>query len=88
MCLLGVGRYEEAAVVEAEAARLFPQYPVPHLVRGTSLALAGREAEARDAFQPLREMGGVDACRTFFRTAALKAKLDAALAIIGHPAGS
>ncbi|MFN7399389.1 MAG: TIR domain-containing protein [Sandaracinobacter sp.] len=83
-CLLGLDRYEEAAVVQEEAMRLLPNYPVPHMVRGTSLALAGRTAEAREALSVLQRMGGVDACRSFFRTPALQAKLNQALELLGE----
>jgi TolB-like protein/Tfp pilus assembly protein PilF len=83
-CLLGLDRFEEAAVVQEEAMRLLPNYPVPHMVRGTSLALAGRTAEARGALSVLQRMGGVDACRSFFRTPALQAKLNQALELLGE----
>jgi TolB-like protein/Tfp pilus assembly protein PilF len=84
-CLLGLGRHDEAAVVQEEAIRLLPNYPVPHMVRGTSFALSGRLVDARDAFRALGPMGGAQACRSFFRATALQAKLDDALALLGDP---
>ena len=81
-CLLGLDRHAEAAVVQEEAMRLLPNYPVPHLVRGTSRALAGRSAEARDAFAALAPMGGVEGSRSFFRAPALQARLDRALGLL------
>lgn len=82
-CLLGLDRHDEAAVVQEETMRLLPNYPVPHMVRGTSLALAGRHDEARAAFGALAPMGGVEGCRSFFRAPGLQAKLDAALSALG-----
>ncbi len=85
VCLLALDRHAEAAVVSEETTRLLPNYPVPHLVRGTTFALAGRHDEARAALELLKPMGGVEGCRNFFRAPALQAKLDAALARLEEP---
>lgn len=86
ICLFGLERLDEATVVAGEALRLLPNYPVPHLVLGASLALGGRAEEARRVFAGLDDFGGFAVSRRFLHQPSLQPRLDAVFAPLTEPA--
>lgn len=85
-CLFGLGRDAEAVVVGGEALPLLPNYPLPYVVLGGSLAMTKAHDEARRVLAGLDALGGLAAGRQFLRDPAIQARFDAAIMPLGAPA--
>ncbi|GGE02673.1 hypothetical protein GCM10011529_06440 [Polymorphobacter glacialis] len=81
-CLFFLGRFDEAAIVQAEAIRVRPGYVPAHAVRVASLARAGRRDEALTAWAEFQALGGPEMGLWFFRSADQRKQLRAAFALL------
>jgi tetratricopeptide (TPR) repeat protein len=80
--LFFLGRHAEAATVNGEALALVPDFPGGLALYTASLALAGREADARIAWARLQQRGGLEQGLQLVPAEAQRARIRAALAPI------
>lgn len=76
-------RYDEAAVVNGEALAMVPDFPGGLALYTASLAMAGRDAEARVAYRRLEARGGLEQGLRHVPVEAQRARIRAALERIG-----
>lgn len=86
LCLLGLHRSAEAALVLGEAVRVLPNYPTCYLALAASHSLMKHDDEARAALVRLDEMGGINSARSYVRNPAMLHLLDQAITRLGVPA--
>ncbi|NJC08647.1 hypothetical protein [Polymorphobacter fuscus] len=87
-CLFFLERFDEAAIVQAEAIRVRPGYLPAHAVKVASLARSGRLAEGRTAMLEFDALGGAALGLWYFRSSEQRKQLRAAFALLDRDRGS
>lgn len=72
ICLLALGRMDEAATVLTDAAQQLPHYPITLAALATVLTRLGRTEEAAQYARRLQEAGGAASVRNLLRGEALR----------------